>query len=257
MLRVHCVQLCYNLSDPAMEVESRCAASADSTQWADPRSRRSCTFVISWSEACCRRHLESRGLRLQAGTVDAHHRRAVLGAEMHQTKSNEWQLGMKLHRRHGSDTPCTTAANRRTPELASAVAPEREAWGDAGYQGVRRPELADSEDEPLGRNASRPPPAPPHSPSASVERASLSSVPLPQATATAVWPRAAGPVARLRQSVDRRRNWLNRGGLRPSPSAPHRRPTGPSDGSSAKPTALRQPHAVSTKFANRLLFRAS
>ena len=111
-------------------------------------------------------HLAGRGLRLQAGTiVDA----SIIAApsstknqarqrdpEMHQTrKGNEWYFGMKLH--IGMDAALglthslsTTAANTADVTEAHRLlrGGEREAWGDAGYQGAeRRPELADSEVE--------------------------------------------------------------------------------------------------------------
>ena len=179
MLRIHCVQLCYNLSDPAMEDLLYEAGSL----------RRFCGLTLAGpipdeSTILHFRHLleqyelgealfetinadlAGQGLRLQAGTiVDA----SIIAApsstknqarqrdpEMHQTrKGNEWHCGMKLH--IGVDAALgltrslsTTAANTADVTEAHRLlhGDEREAWGDAGYQGAeRRPELADSEVE--------------------------------------------------------------------------------------------------------------
>ena len=179
MLRIHCVQLCYNLSDPAMEDLLYEAESV----------RRFCGLTLAGpipdeSTILHFRHLleqhelgqalfetinadlAGQGLRLQAGTiVDA----SIIAApsstknqdrardpEMHQTrKGNEWHFGMKLH--IGVDAALglthslsTTAANTADVTEAHRLlhGDEREAWGDAGYQGVeRRPEHAGSEVE--------------------------------------------------------------------------------------------------------------
>ncbi len=179
MLRIHCVQLCYNLSDPAMEDLLYEAESV----------RRFCGLTLSGpipDESTIlhfrhllerhqlgetlletiNAHLAGQGLRLQAGTiVDA----SIIAApsstknqarrrdpEMHQTrKGNEWYFGMKLHIGTDAETGLThslstTAANTADVTEAHRLlrGGEREAWGDAGYQGVeRRPELADSEVE--------------------------------------------------------------------------------------------------------------
>ena len=108
------------------------------------------------------RHLESQGLRLQAGTiVDASiiaapsstkNRSKERDPEMHQTKKgNEWHFGMKVHIGVDSQTGVvhsvsTTPANvndvTETPQLLHGE--ETHVWGDAGYQGVhKRPENRD------------------------------------------------------------------------------------------------------------------
>ena len=179
MLRIHCVQLCYNLSDPAMEDLLYEAESV----------RRFCGLTLSGpipDESTIlhfrhllerhqlgetlletiNAHLAGQGLRLQAGTiVDA----SIIAApsstknqarqrdpEMHQTrKGNEWYFGMKLHIGTDAETGLThslstTAANTADVTEAHRLlrGGEREAWGDAGYQGVeRRPEHAGSEVE--------------------------------------------------------------------------------------------------------------
>ena len=176
MLRVHCVQLCYNLSDPALEDLLYEAESV----------RRFCGLNLSGpipdeSTILHFRHLLERhqlgeallqtinaqlagqGLRLQAGTiVDASiiaapsstkNQRRQRDPEMHQTKKgNQWHFGMKLHIGVDADlglthSLSTTAANRADVTEAHRLlhGGERAAWGDAGYQGAeRRPELADS-----------------------------------------------------------------------------------------------------------------
>ena len=176
MLRSHCVQLCYNLSDPAMEDLLYEAESV----------RRFCGLTLS--EAIpdestilhfrhllerhdlgtklfetINAHLARRGLRLREGTiVDASiieapsstkNRRRARDPEMHQTrKGRQWFFGMKLHT--GTDartglvhSVSTTAANSSDVTEAHRLlhGGETEAWGDAGYQGVeKRPEHAGS-----------------------------------------------------------------------------------------------------------------
>ena len=172
MLRIHCVQLFYNLSDPGMEdmlyeVESvrRFAGLRLSGPLPDE------TTILNFRHLLekhglgtglfeeINRHLESQGLRLQEGTiVDASiiaapsstkNRSKERDPEMHQTKKgNEWHFGMKVHIGVDSQTGVvhsvsTTPANvhdvTETPRLLHGG--ETQVWGDAGYQGVhKRPE---------------------------------------------------------------------------------------------------------------------
>ena len=172
MLRIHCVQLFYNLSDPGMEdmlyeVESvrRFAGLRLSGPLPDE------TTILNFRHLLekhglgtglfeeINRHLESQGLRLQEGTiVDASiiaapsstkNRSKKRDPEMHQTKKgNEWHFGMKVHIGVDSQTGVvhsvsTTPANMHdvteTPRLLHGG--ETRVWGDAGYQGVdKRPE---------------------------------------------------------------------------------------------------------------------
>ena len=104
------------------------------------------------------RYLESKGLRLQEGTiVDASiiaapsstkNRAKERDPEMHQTKKgNVWHFGMKVHIGVDSQTGVvhsmtTTSANMHDltelPRLLHGG--ESQVWGDAGYQGVdKRP----------------------------------------------------------------------------------------------------------------------
>lgn len=170
MLRVHCVQLFYNLSDPAMEdalyeVESmRRFAGLSLDRVPDE------TTILNFRHLLERHalgkalfeeikgHLAAQGLLLREGTIlDA----TILSApsstkneagerdpEMHQTrKGNQWYFGMKLH--IGVDDAFglihslhTTAANAADVSVADKLlhGAECRAWGDAGYQGIEQRE---------------------------------------------------------------------------------------------------------------------
>ncbi len=96
--------------------------------------------------------LAGQGLRLQAGTiVDAS---IIAGRLTKNQPARATNFGMKLHigtdAETGTHSLSTTAANAADVTEAHRLlrGGEREAWGDAGYQGVeRRPELAGSEVE--------------------------------------------------------------------------------------------------------------
>ena len=179
MLRVHCVQLFYNLSDPGMEdilyeVESvrRFAGLKLSGPLPDETTILNFRHLLDKHELGVglfeeiNGHLESQGLRLQEGTiVDASiiaapsstkNRGKERDPEMHQTKKgNEWHFGMKVHIGVDSQTGVvhsvsTTPANVHdvieTPRLLHGG--ETQVWCDAGYQGVhKRPENRDLEVE--------------------------------------------------------------------------------------------------------------
>ena len=169
MLRVHCVQLFYNLSDPGME---------DLLYESDPVRRftglkLSCplpdeTTILNFRHLLERHnlgqgllqeinsHLESQGLRLREGTiVDAtiieapsstKNRARERDPEMHQTKKgNQWHFGMKAHIGVDSETGIVhsmsaTAANAHDVTEAHNLlhGGETVVWGDAGYQGVHK-----------------------------------------------------------------------------------------------------------------------
>ena len=121
MLRIHCVQLFYNLSDPAMEdmlyeIESvrRFVGVRLSGPLPDETTILNFRHLLDTHDLGeglfeeINGHLESRGLRLQEGTiVDASiieapsstkNRAGARDPEMHQTKKgNEWHFGMKVH----------------------------------------------------------------------------------------------------------------------------------------------------------------
>ena len=140
MLRIHCVQLFYNLSDPGMEdllyeAESVRRFVGLSLSEALPDE----TTILNFRHLLERdglgkglfdeinAHLDSQGLRLREGTiVDASiieapsstkNRTGERDPEMHQTKKgNQWHFGMKAHIGVDSETGIvhslsTTAAN--------------------------------------------------------------------------------------------------------------------------------------------------
>lgn len=175
MLRVHVMQLLYNLSDPAMEdalyeIESmrRFAGLRLSDNLPDE------TTILNFRHFLERHkfgqrlfdtiqsHLASQGLKLQEGSiVDA----TIIAAptstknqagkrdpDMHQTKKgNEWHFGMKMH--IGVDESLglihsltTTPANVHDITQADQLlhGKEKRVWGDAGYRGIeKRDEHAD------------------------------------------------------------------------------------------------------------------
>ena len=175
MLRIHCVQLFYNLSDPGMEdllyeVESVRRFVGLRLTEALPDE----TTILNFRHLLERHglgeglfeeinaHLASRGHRLRMGTiVDASiidapsstkNRHRARDPEMPQTKKGkQWYFGMKAH--IGVDAVSglahsltTTAANASDVTQAGALlhGAETTAWGDAGYQGVeKRPEHRD------------------------------------------------------------------------------------------------------------------
>ena len=140
MLRIHCIQLFYNLSDPGMEdllyeAESVRRFAGLSLSEALPDE----TTILNFRHLLERHglgkglldeinaQLESQGLRLREGTiVDASiieapsstkNRTGERDPEMHQTKKgNQWHFGMKMHIGVDSETGLvhsmsTTAAN--------------------------------------------------------------------------------------------------------------------------------------------------
>ena len=171
MLRIHCVQLFYNLSDPGMEdllyeAESvRRFVGLNLTE-ALPDE----TTILNFRHLLERHqlgqglleeinaHLESQGLRLREGTiVDASiieapsstkNRSRERDPEMHQTKKgNQWHFGMKAHIGVDADTGIvhslsTTAANAHDVTEAHNLlhGGETQVWCDAGYQGVHKRE---------------------------------------------------------------------------------------------------------------------
>lgn len=120
MLRVHCMQLFYNLSAPAMEdalyeIESmRSFAGLKLDRLPDETTILNFRHLLEWHGLGkvlfkeVKKHLEKHGLMLREGSiVDA----TIISApsstknstgkrdpEMHQTrKGNEWHFGMKMH----------------------------------------------------------------------------------------------------------------------------------------------------------------
>lgn len=170
MLRVHCLQLFYNLSDPGLEdalyeVESmRRFAGLKLDRIPDE------TTILNFRRLLERHNLAAKlfneinqtlaeqGLILKEGTiVDA----SILAApsstknvsgerdpEMHQTKKgNAWHFGMKVH--VGVDDTLglihsleTTPANEADINVADKLlhGEEESVWADAGYQGIEKRE---------------------------------------------------------------------------------------------------------------------
>ena len=176
MLRTHCVQLFYNLSDPGMEdllYESDPVRRFVGLRLTGPLPDE--TTILNFRHLLERHnlgpaqleeinaHLESQGLRLREGTiVDAgiieapsstKNRSGERDPEMHQTKKgNQWHFGMKAHIGVAADTGIvhrmsTTAANAHDVTEAHNLlhGGETRVWCDAGYQGVHKRE------ENLGR----------------------------------------------------------------------------------------------------------
>ena len=169
VLRVHCLQLFYNLSDPAMEdalyeIESmrRFAGLRLSDRLPDESTilrfrhfleRHKLGKVIFDTVSA---QLRQQGLMMREGTiVDA----TIIAApsstknqdgerdpEMHQTKKgNEWHFGMKMHigvdDRDGLIHSIeTTAANVHDLTAADQLlhGEEQRVWGDAGYTGIHK-----------------------------------------------------------------------------------------------------------------------
>ena len=169
MLRIHCVQLFYNLSDPGMEdllyeAESvrRFVGLKLSEALPDETTILNFRHLLerhSLGEGLLQEinaHLESQGLRLREGTiVDASiieapsstkNRAGERDPEMHQTKKgNQWHFGMKVHIGVDAETGLvhsmsTTAANAHDVTEAHRLlhGGETMVWCDAGYQGVHQ-----------------------------------------------------------------------------------------------------------------------
>ncbi len=168
MLRVHCLQLFYNLSDPALEdalyeVESmRRFAGLKLDRIPDE------TTILNFRHLLERHglgkklfkeinaHLQEQGLMLREGTiVDAtiiaapsstKNASAERDPQMHQTrKGKQYYFGMKLH--VGVDESLglihsveTTPAHVADIAVADKLlhGDEKNVWGDAGYQGIGR-----------------------------------------------------------------------------------------------------------------------
>ena len=171
MLRVHCMQLFYNLSDPAMEdalyeIESMRRFAGLKITDALPDE----TTILNFRHLLERHklgkklfkeinaHLSKQGFSLKEGTiVDASiiaaatstkNKQGKRDEEMHQTKKgNEWHFGMKIH--IGVDDALglihsleTTPANTHDIVVADKLlhGKEKRVWGNAGYKGIEKRE---------------------------------------------------------------------------------------------------------------------
>ena len=169
MLRLHCLQQWFNLSDPAVEealYDSRALrqfVGIDLGREPVPDETTICKFrhlleVHKMGEQLFARigeYLAKQGLQVSRGTiVDAtiisapsstKNRQKERDPEMHQTKKgNQWHFGMKAHMSVDSQTilihsVAATAANvhdsQMLPELLHGQ--ETRVWGDAAYSGQR------------------------------------------------------------------------------------------------------------------------
>ena len=171
MLRVHCVQLFYKLSDPGMEdllYESDPVRRFVGLKLSGPLPDE--TTILNFRHllekhklgqgllAEINAHLESQGLKLREGTiVDAtiieapsstKNRTGERDPEMHQTKKgNQWHFGMKAHIGVDSGTGMVHSMTARAANAHDVTQTgkllhggERVVWGDAGYQGVPKRE---------------------------------------------------------------------------------------------------------------------
>lgn len=175
MLRVHCMQLFYNLSDPAMEdalyeIESmrRFASLRLSGPLPDETTILNFRHLLERDSLGERlfetinRHIQSKGLILKGGSIidasiieaptSTKNQTGKRDPEMHQTKKGQqWHFGMKLH--IGTDDVLglvhsftTTSANEHDITQADQLlhGEENRVWADAGYTGIeKRPEHSD------------------------------------------------------------------------------------------------------------------
>ena len=169
MLRIHCVQLFYNLSDPGMEdmlYEIESVRRFAGLRLTGPLPDE--TTILNFRHLLERHglgrglfeeinaHLAERGYRVRSGTiVDASiiaapsstkNREGARDPEMHQTrKGNEWHFGMKAHIGVDAETGLVhgvraTPANTHDLREAGALlhGGEEEVWADAGYRGIEK-----------------------------------------------------------------------------------------------------------------------
>lgn len=169
MLRVHLVQLCYNLSDPGMEDLLYEAASVRRFVGLRLSEALPDESTILHFRHMLERHelgrelfgeingyLAGQGLKLKAGTImdatiiaapaSTKNRSGQRDPEMRQVKKgNQYHYGMKLH--VGADAAtglvhsyATTSANVHDVTQAYRLlhGGERQVWGDAGYVGVQK-----------------------------------------------------------------------------------------------------------------------
>jgi transposase, IS5 family len=171
MLRIHCLQLWWNLSDPAMEEElherplyRRFARLSGAVRMPDESTILRFRHLLQEHALAPKvlglinEKLAKQGLLLKAGTVvDA----TIIAApsstknasgerdpEMHQTKKgNQWHFGMKMQIGVDAEsgmvhTVVGTAAHVNDVTQAAALlhGQESDVWGDAGCQGVGKRE---------------------------------------------------------------------------------------------------------------------
>ena len=171
-LRIHCLQLWWNLSDPAMEEElherplyRRFAGLEGAVRMPDETTILRFRHLLEKHELApevlgtINASLAQHGLMLKTGTVvdatiiaapsSTKNKSGERDPEMHQTKKGkQWHFGMKAHIGVDAEsglvhTVIGTAANVNDVTQAGGLlhGQETAAFGDAGYRGVdRRPE---------------------------------------------------------------------------------------------------------------------
>ena len=173
MLRIHCLQLWWNLSDPAMEEElherplyRRFVGLEGAARLPDETTILRFRHLLEKHDlapqvlATINAGLAQQGLMLKTGTVvdatiiaapsSTKNKEGERDPEMHQTKKgNQWHFGMKAHIGVDADsglvhTVVGTAANVNDVTQAGALlhGQETAAFGDAGYRGVGKREEA-------------------------------------------------------------------------------------------------------------------
>jgi len=171
MLRIHCLQLWWNLSDPAMEEELHerplyrrfvglegAARLPDETTILRFRHLLERHQIAAQVLAAINTALAQQGMLLKTGTVvdasiisapsSTKNKTGQRDPEMHQTKKgNQWHNGMKMHIGVDAEsglvhTVIGTAANVNDVTQGSSLlhGEETEMWGDAGYQGLDKRE---------------------------------------------------------------------------------------------------------------------
>jgi IS5 family transposase len=167
MLRIHCLQLWWNLSDPAMEEElherplyRRFVGLEGAARMPDETTILRFRHLLEKHElapqvlATINAGLAQQGLMLKTGTVvdatiiaapsSTKNKAGERDPDMHQTrKGNQWHFGMKAHIGVDAEsglvhTVVGTAANVNDVTQAGALlhGQETAAFGDAGYRGV-------------------------------------------------------------------------------------------------------------------------
>lgn len=173
MLRIHCLQLWWNLSDPAMEEElherplyRRFAGLHGAARMPDESTILRFRHLLEKHElapkimAVINAGLARQGLMLRTGTVvdatiiaapsSTKNKNGERDPEMHQTKKgNQWHFGMKAHIGVDAEsglvhTVIGTAANVNDVTQATQLlhGQETDVFADAGYQGVGKREEA-------------------------------------------------------------------------------------------------------------------
>jgi IS5 family transposase len=173
MLRIHCVQLWWNLSDPAMEEElherplyRRFVGLEGAPRVPDETTILRFRHLLEKQKlapqvlAVINRGLAEQGLLLKTGTVvdatiiagpsSTKNQDSERDPEMHQVKKgNQWHFGMKAHIGVDAEsglvhTVVGTAANVNDVTQAGRLlhGEEKAAFGDAGYRGVAKREEA-------------------------------------------------------------------------------------------------------------------